>query len=221
MRTQLKKMNWTEYTIQFFLVLISIILAFNVENYRDNLQERKFESEYLQSIVEEIKEDVIRLETEVDICQYQIDDLSQILLEHPHVMTTGDARLNYFIINKPGTKVFSPLDITYTSMKLSGKLELIENRDVRKQVVMLYHRYYQFLRTQEIQYNERNKNVKNTSSEFYGLNKMDEKVTFNYPEAENFIKGELNHVSNKKSNYLFIIEACNNLINLITDELAS
>jgi len=133
----LKQLNWVEYSIQFFLVLISIIIAFNVENYRDYKQERRVEQEYLSSMVDELKVDLEYFNGEVSIFNRHLDAYDYFLENKPDTLSNKDSLANILFLWHMDLRNFSPMDITYTSMKTSGKLELIENKEIRKQMIML------------------------------------------------------------------------------------
>ncbi len=215
---ELRQLNWVEYSIQFFLVLISIMVAFNVENFRDYQQERRVEREYLESMVDEIKVDLSYFEAEVNNSEYNIKVYDKLLADHPQSIPVNDSVVHVIYEFYHPSRIFSPMDITYTSMKTSGKLELIENKEIRKHIIMLYHRYYEHIYRSELEYNNRSKDH-SYLSKYLQYDPAGQLYKVKYPEMIHYFRGEQQFNESKLSIYKFAVNTCNELIELINKEL--
>ncbi|GEM_PF-1802643 len=216
---KLKQIDWVEYSVQFFLVLISIIIAFNVENYREFKQERRVEHEYLESMVDELEEDLKYFEGEVFSRQYKIGCYDYLLDNKPEALAYNDTIVHTIFNMYSIDNNFSPMDITYTSMKTSGKLELIENKEIRKQIIVLYHRFYQLVYRKERDYTQMTMNMPERMSRIYSSDPSNQTLVFKYPELLQVLEGEKRQEESQMSIYKWGIDGCTKLIDLINEEL--
>ena len=51
------KKKWGEYILEFIMIFLAVTLGFFAESYRENVSDRKRESEFMSSIINDLKSD--------------------------------------------------------------------------------------------------------------------------------------------------------------------
>lgn len=138
----MKKINWLDHTANLLVVILGISIAFYLEGYKEEENNRTQERKYLESLIKDLDTDIQTLDT-LHAINKRISDalvtLSDASVGKPYGSDT--ALMNYTLTiqyNPP----FAPQLTTYESLKASGKMGLIGSFEVRNEVVELYEQYY-------------------------------------------------------------------------------
>ncbi len=150
----MKKISWLDHIANLLVVILGISIAFYLESYREETNNSRQEEKYLESLISDLKTDIQALDTLQKFnkrISEALVNLSNASLGRPYESDT--ALMNYTLTiqyNPP----FSPQRTTYESLKSSGKLELIEDFEIRNKVVDLYEQHYRGTNEYDISINE-------------------------------------------------------------------
>lgn len=128
--------NWSDHILNFVAVILGVSLAFYISSNSERNKERDEYSQMIRSLIEE-------LETDIGIyTDYQIGanrDQSETIMEVVEMLTNNqsDSLLEKFQGCMSFTN-YSPRNVTFNSISSTGKLDLIESYDLRKQI-STYH----------------------------------------------------------------------------------
>ncbi len=135
------KKKWGEYLLEFLMIFLAVTLGFFAESYRENLNDRTKENEFMASIIKDLKSDTAtyssyaRNNAEI----YTIIDSLIPLLKS----TERETHINkiYFLARMVTLKllIHYPDKITYEQMKSSGQLRLIGNSQVADSIGSYYN----------------------------------------------------------------------------------
>ena len=126
--TSFKRTSWTDHFIQFFIVLLSITIAFNLESYRQKVNDREEELENMTSLLDELEEDIHFFQAEVDRNGIKLMSVKYFLEgQYKNIALKDDKYRDLTNITFLDER-FAPNDITYTSMMNSGKLGSIKKK---------------------------------------------------------------------------------------------
>jgi len=144
--------NWKKYTVEFLTFFLGITLAFALDNWNDNRNERESEKKILVEIknglqldLSDVKGNIGGHKNGIKACDYFRNLLDNKEVAKDSLRMYNSALLRDFISiqNKSG----------YESLKSNG-LKLIENDSLRFKIITLYDFYYEILEKVEENYSE-------------------------------------------------------------------
>ena len=80
-RTLLKK-DWLKYGFETFAVLVGVLGAFALENWRDNLKDRQTEKEYIQNLISDINRQISIIDEQADLEVSMRSTCEDLILAH-------------------------------------------------------------------------------------------------------------------------------------------
>jgi hypothetical protein len=124
---KVKEKHFKHYLFDFFMLFLAVTLGFLVENARDRITENRREKEYIQSVTEDLKQDVYQLDS-ITAKRYEKDKRMDSLLS---ILNSAnlDAHGNdiyYYSRWLPRTYTFFANDRTVQQLN-SGNWRLIRN----------------------------------------------------------------------------------------------
>ena len=126
-----KKKRFKEYFFEFLMVFLAVIAGFFAENIREHYVEGHREKEYIQSIAEDLKQDVYTLDSIIAVRKKKdimLDSL-MYLLNYPDPSQHGN-EIYYYARWAPRTYRFYSHDRTILQLKNSGNWRLIQKKEV-------------------------------------------------------------------------------------------
>lgn len=144
-----EKKKLREYFYEFFMLFIAVTAGFYAENIREKFVERHKEHEYMQSMVTDLKQDLVNLNSaaeELKPFKDGMDSLGQAC--HSKELNDSVQRLIY-VLNLQYLRLvpvtFS--DRTSSQLKNSGSLRLIRNRQVLDSILNYWQQidYFNFV----------------------------------------------------------------------------
>ncbi len=133
------KKNWKEYITEFLMLFFAVTLGFFAENAREVYIESHREKEYMHTMVQDLKEDTIRINESIDqssIKASAMDSLVRNIYATPY--TDSSLRVMYYLFRKymaSGTSV-SFSQRTINQLINSGNLRLIKNISISDSIVL-------------------------------------------------------------------------------------
>ena len=130
------KTNWLNHFINFLAVILGVYLAFFINEQAKKSQDRSEGIMWMTSLVNDFEQDIQTYE------KYQIPVNARIQQNIAALIDMLASGNTVDIENKLSAILqvenFSPTVSTYSSMKLSGKLQLIEELDLQKKLTSYY-----------------------------------------------------------------------------------
>ena len=145
-RFDLMKQNKTgkyfKYAIgEIILVVIGILIALQINNWNESVQNKKKESEYLVNLLQDLKSDSLQLNSLVNTFKTAVNSKKVFeSLANGNRINTDSIQIHFlnqldFLID------FVPNSTTVDELKNSGNLNLITNTNLRRQLVSLNNQY--------------------------------------------------------------------------------
>lgn len=135
------KKKKSEYLLEFFMLFLAVFLGFLAENYREYLDDRAKEKQYIREVVEDLKEDTanFRVSHLLNAVSGQNIDSLIILLNHPERDKYG-SRLYFLARNVSiAERSYIPVDRTFVELKNSGNLRLLTNSKAANKLTSYYY----------------------------------------------------------------------------------
>jgi hypothetical protein len=138
------KKNFGEYLLEFFMLFLAVFLGFVAENVRENITERKKETEYIRSMVEDLKEDTVKLNRVIKLNTRQsegYDSLINYWYSKPY--TDSSIRCMYYLYRRY-TNMFGKVPFTRRTidqLRNAGGMALIQNKTASDSII----NYYEFV----------------------------------------------------------------------------
>jgi len=131
------KIDWTNHFIELIVVFIGISLAFALDNWREDLNNRELEEQYIDSFYKDISDDATTLFGIIRISKAKVKRIERYINQLKNKTTSQDSAL--VIIQDIMTKTpFSPKLSTYESIKSSGNLNILTNYKLKQDIIGYY-----------------------------------------------------------------------------------
>jgi len=132
--------KWTHYLWEFLMLFLAVSLGFFVENQREHMVEHQRETQYMKSMIEDLKSDTTELTENIRLRGERVVMIDSLiyLLGQRDISISGNSiyYLGRFI--SPPISFF-PNDRTIQQLKNSGGLRLIRNMEISNSI-MAYDR---------------------------------------------------------------------------------
>ena len=180
--THTPRKKWTHYFWEFLMLFLAVFCGFMAENIREHQIERKREKQYIQSLLQDLKQDTTFLNFALGLhdkgCK-MIDTLILLLKSKDRNQSAGKI---YFLARSiPFNDIpIVILDKTFDQLKSSGTLRLIHNVSILDSI-SAYYGFYKFMSQAALPMEARNR-----QELFLGLEKLfDMKVFQDMAHSEN------------------------------------
>jgi hypothetical protein len=130
------KKKWNEYLLEFFMLFLAVTLGFFAENMRENLTDRERETQYMESMIEDLKSDTSQMAAMIQAKQSRnmmIDSLAFFIGSPDYKSHLNDIYFFARSISPPMN--FFPNERTIQQLKSSGGLRLIRNIKVSNSIM--------------------------------------------------------------------------------------
>jgi len=137
----MKSINWLDKFIEILVVIIGITIAFWLNNWNQERNDRSLEKKYMESLVYDINSDIEELTTMVDTFTY-FNKLNAELVNGLTNKSLKKDSLPLYIFCMISVSEFHPQDNTYETLKSSGNFNLLKTFELEKEITVLYNEYY-------------------------------------------------------------------------------
>lgn len=170
----MKSKTWKEYFLEFFMLFLAVSLGFLADNFREKKSDRTKEREYIQSMIEDVKEDRAnikevmsrnsarskQLDSLIVVCfNYQSSDSNALkLYKHfPHVLFHPE-----FI---------APIESTMQQLKNAGGMRLIKSKKAINEIIR-YDSKVKKIANQQLYYENYQNKAIDTGTKVLNLQKL-------------------------------------------------
>lgn len=133
--THTPRKKWTHYFFEFFMLFLAVTAGFLVENMRHHGLERKYEKQYMQSLVEDLQSDTSQINQLLalfGIILKKEDSLKNALMQ-PDVLSNAANAYRYVGYPLDGY-AFHRSERTIQQLKNAGGLRLIHSIEVSNRI---------------------------------------------------------------------------------------
>ena len=85
--------NLKKYTLDFIVVFLGISVSFGLNNLNEKRKDRISENNYYENLLEDARQDLLNLESQIMVCEYRLNASSEIL-----ILVQKDQRPNIFVV---------------------------------------------------------------------------------------------------------------------------
>ena len=133
--------NYLLYAIgEFVLIVAGILVALQINNWNNEIQQNKKEIQWLQNLRADLKNDEIFLNEQIEYCKESEDNIRKIILmmDDPTVRMLDTIDFFRQLKRVTMTYFFKPINTTYLEMTGSGDLSTLSRRELMRKVIE-YH----------------------------------------------------------------------------------
>ncbi|WP_394746747.1 DUF6090 family protein [Spongiimicrobium salis] len=128
--------TYLKYAIgEIVLVVIGILIALQINNWKENSKEKDLEQSYYCLLLDDIKQDKLQVNTLKKLVSeritYSNKAISEIQKENSDATEVG---VNYRLSIRLGSRTFQPNDATFQDIKSSGNLGIISDKILLKRL---------------------------------------------------------------------------------------
>ncbi len=136
-----KKKNFREYFLEFLMIFLAVTLGFIAENVRESISDRSKEKDYIESLMQDLKTDIMKSGEAVEEVNKQMHGLDTLeLLLTPDVNKNDSAV--YICYRQAGTlyseNTINFSDRTITQLFSSGNMRLFKNQSISDSITDYY-----------------------------------------------------------------------------------
>lgn len=154
-----EKVQWKNQLVNLVAIIIGVYAAFYLTERGSAANSRRQADTYLASIADDLRADIQQLTSSTDTLRYFMKVSKTLTRSVARQRIPQDSlgemiRCMYLIVP------FIPKDNSYQSLVTAGKLDAVEDFELRKKMTELYHQHYGAIRvTDEITNQQRNELV--------------------------------------------------------------
>jgi len=213
--------NLKNAIFQIFLIVVGILLALQVDNWKENRKERVFELKILQGVHRDLQSNAQKLQQLIDEDEDLIAGNEKLLeiIRDPASKYTGDLEVLFGSINR--YSVFYPQRLSYETLKSRG-LEVVKNETLRSEIVNLYD--YSYMVNSEVEMELKRGLYENSNVVFLRQLDTGDEVYLKIPNDFDALKMDqefINHLAHvtgeQKTLTLFSLERLEETLSVITD----
>ena len=138
------KKTWRDYVFEFVLPFLAVMAAFLLNTEREDYVERNLEKQYIQSIINDLKDDAKLIDEQTTFHKMRIGQMDSLMgmLEYPTSIKDFD---KLYYLDKLATRnvTFANNGGTFEQMKSSASFRLIRNQEAAHGIID----YYQKIKT--------------------------------------------------------------------------
>ncbi|HXL57142.1 MAG TPA: hypothetical protein VN958_12835, partial [Chitinophagaceae bacterium] len=143
--------KWKEYFLEFLMIFLAVTMGFIAENIREHIVEDEREKKYMQSLLIDLKTDIIKIETvqKQNVLAKQVGDSLFLLLALPdHTNETNS--IYYYGRLFSARTFFNMRDGTLKQLNNAGGLRLIHHQEIVDSLEAYQYTYAELLKLQEL-----------------------------------------------------------------------
>ena len=130
------RQEWKKYLIDILVIIIGISLSFLLDEWRQNLREKKVEIQALESIQNNLITDTTLLATRIKICDKFLWGYDQALTYESEEFPEDSLAIYFdYMLSYIG---FNATDIGYEELKQTGHSSLISNKVLLNDIIRFY-----------------------------------------------------------------------------------
>ena len=128
--------KWTHYFWEFLMLFLAVFCGFLAEYKLEHTIEHQREEQYMRSMIEDLKADILMLEKNVTLRKSRLTMIDSLveLLNSPHRDKYGNDIYFFARSSSPPVNIF-PNDGTIQQLKSSGNLRLIRNNHITNSIM--------------------------------------------------------------------------------------
>ena len=128
-----KRKQFKEYFLEFLMIFLAVTMGFFAESYRENLLNREKENQFMESLVEDLKQDIQNINITIDAQRNQINGKDTLVQLINNGITTQEQNtlfydLHWKYVGYPKAVSFSKR--TLSQLLNSDGLRLVKNKKV-------------------------------------------------------------------------------------------
>jgi hypothetical protein len=134
-----KPKKWKEYFLESLMIFLAVTVGFFAENLRENYSNRENEKIYMESLVQDIKDDISTINHQQKTFDERVVLLdSLIAILDASSITSNTGNLYYYARLATKSDVFSGNTRTFEQIKNTGGFRFIKNNDVAESIMSYY-----------------------------------------------------------------------------------
>lgn len=136
----MKRINWLDHLINLLVVITGITIAYSLNNYNEAKKSKELQDTYIESMITDIDKDISELDSLITDGQAELILFRRVMQSNKEPLSQDS--LNMAIASLASMTTFYSRNITYESVKSSGKFELLSLK-LRIDIIEFYHKGYE------------------------------------------------------------------------------
>ena len=203
---------------EIVLVVIGILIAVQINDFKNTRIENQLEQNYLTNLIIELKRDSTGLTRNYEKLKTQARTKS-LFLDIIRGRHKSDSIIEFFEYQWKPIQPYIPVKATFTEMSSSSHLRIIKNDLLREKIIKLYSSYEAFEKEETLLLQTSTQNIIDRISQ--RIPDMSNYNTNNIMslESDTYLLNsiQLNGAYTRRDNYKFIIDKCTDLIKRIEE----
>jgi len=141
MRLFKKRIDWSDFILEILSIIIGITVAFSVENWKHNNEDRELELNWMRELVEDLNDSKEKLEFLIEIDSIKLSGLDTFKYkiyerdsEYVHISSGFELRWSWL-------DVFSASSTTFEVIKSSGNTRVFQDQGILLDLYRIYDNF--------------------------------------------------------------------------------
>ena len=124
--------------VQLLLIIVGVLSALAVDNYRESVQEHRTEREYLIGLLNAVRTDTAMLKNEIQRTYTKINAVSGLLRVANSTSTIDDEKFSNIVTDAIMLIRPNYLTAVYEELQFTGNFKLIQNNELKLAIISYY-----------------------------------------------------------------------------------
>ena len=178
---EVKTKTWKGYLLEFIMLFLAVSLGFLADNYGEKISERTKEKEYIQSMIEDVKEDQKNINEIININTQRSEKLDSLVNKSFEFnLTEKDKSQPYkYLINLLKHPEFiTPTELTMQQLKNAGGMRLIKSKKAINEIIR-YDSKAKEISNQQLYYENYQNKAIDVATKVFNIQKLLETIRTN------------------------------------------
>jgi hypothetical protein len=132
------KKSLNDILIQLVLIIVGVLCALGVDNYRETIQEHRTEKEYLIGLRNAVQADTVMLKNEIQRIYNKINATAELIHLAHSGNVIGDEKFENIITDVIMLVRPRFINAVYEELKFTGNFKLIRNKELKSVIISYY-----------------------------------------------------------------------------------
>ncbi len=124
--------------VQLLLIIVGVLSALAVDNYRESVQEHRTEREYLIGLLNAVRTDTAMLKNEIQRTYTKVNSISELLRLTNANSTIDDEKFSNLVTDALMLIRPNYLRAVYDELQFTGNFKLIQNNELKLAIIGYY-----------------------------------------------------------------------------------
>lgn len=138
----IRKQNWSIVLIELLVVVVGLMMAFQIDRWRETVAEKRLEDVYIQRLIEDIESDLPNLERAIQLANMRKDYVELLMAVAEDTALAAEQPTSFLVAIDQASYTYTPplRKATFDDLNSTGNMRLLRDQVMKTKL----HDYYRY-----------------------------------------------------------------------------